>query len=291
MSELLIQLLDVYRQPLDDIADVIVSSPPANRTVSVTKNLPTTSSLRVTGLTALEPYLVRAYPARHRPVSQFHRAPAGGSADVRLVCPVDPERVLSVTFPPWASLSASARTVLQASALDHEPLGVSGKALYDALDPEPVAKAGLLNLLAKMGTTPLPDGHMVLDYVDSLYRIRGDRVFANVDLGLRDLVKTAVADQSFKPAPGGLHDAGPSFRLVDSYKSGETYGNLQLTFFSSLDPPLAYVADIDIDNSAGLQHAFDVIEHWATNGQTHPYDIHQILIHRQKLDPGYVLRT
>jgi hypothetical protein len=291
MSDLLIRLLDVYGQPLDDMADVVVTSPQSNRTVSVTKNMPATSALRATGLTPLDVYEVRAFPVRHRPVSQFHRAPAGGSTDVAMVCPVDPERVRSVTFPPWPSLSPRARSVLQASELDHAPLGVRGKALYDALEPEPVAKAGLLNLLAKMGTTPLPDGTKVLDYVDSLYRVRGDRVFASVDLGLRDLVKTGVADQSFKPVPGGLHDAGPNFRLVDSYKSGETYGNLQLTFFSSLDPPLAYVADVDVDNSAGLQHAFDVIEHWATDGQTHPYDIHQILIHRQRLDPGYTLNT
>src|SRR5262245_66380944 len=107
-----------------------------------------------------------------------------------MVFPVDPARVTGVTFPPYDRLAARAQAILQASQLEHPPRGVSGRALYDSPELSVVAKAGLLNLIAKMGRTPLPDGSQVLDHVDSLYRLRGDRLFANVSTALRDLVKT-----------------------------------------------------------------------------------------------------
>ena len=41
--------------------------------------------------------------------------------------------------------------------------------------------------------------------------------------------------------------------------------------------------------SHGIQHAFDVIKHKVTGRDTHPYDIHQILIFFQDIHPGYEL--
>jgi len=203
-------------------------------------------------------------------------------------CPVDPERVASVTFHAYATLPPAVRAVLEASAVETLP-GRSGAALYEALPDLP--RAGLLNLVAKMGRTPLPGGGTVLDQVDSLYRVRGDRVFANVEVGLRDLVVTAAAEQVFRPVPGSLHTPDPDFRLVDSYKTFDAYGNLQVTFFSSLAAPLRFRADIDIDDAAGIAHVFQVLGHWISGTDTHPYDIHEILLFHQRLDPGYRLNT
>jgi len=288
MSDLSLRIRNSAREPLDDVVDVIVSSPASGDVVRQKKDHPAGRTLKITGLTPLEPYLLRVYPVRHRPVGQFVRAPADASVAIEVFCPVDPERVTSVTFPDYGRLPPAVQAILQASAVETQP-GLSGAALYDALPDLP--RAGLLNLVAKMGRTPLPGGGTVLDQVDSLYRVRGDRVFANVKVALRDLVVTAVADQGFRPVSGSLHTADPDFRLVDSYKTFDAYGNLQVTFFSSLDPPLRFRADIDIDDAAGIAHVFQVLGHWITGGDTHPYDIHEILVFHQLLDPGYRLNT
>ena len=64
-----------------------------------------------------------------------------------------------------------------------------------------------------------------------------------------------------------------------------------MTFFSSLATPLRFRADSDIDDAAGIAHVFQVLGHWITADDTHPYDIHEILLFHQLLDPGYRLNT
>jgi hypothetical protein len=288
MTDLLIRLRDVAGKPLDDTADVIVSSPQSNQIVAVKKDVKGTQTVKVTGLTPLDPYLVRVFPARHRPVGQFLRAPAAASDVVEFFLPVDPGRVTAVTFPKYAALDARTQAILESSALE-VPAGVTGQALYDVL-PD-LAKAGLLNLVAKMGRTPLPGGSTVLDHVVSLYRLRGDRLFADVAIGLRDLVISGVGGGVFHPVPESLHTPPPEFQAAGSFKTFDPYGNLQVTFFSSVSAPLRFKADVDIDDAAGIAHIFQVLAHSLTGGETHPYDIHEILVFHQLLDPGYRLNT
>lgn len=290
MSDLLIRLRDASRLPLEDTVDVSVLSPRSGAIVRQKKDHQGTKSLRMTGLTPGDPYIVRVRPVRHRPVQLFVRAPPDGSEPVELFCPVDPTRVTDVSFPAYADLPAPARQVLEATRLQHPPGGVSGEALYASAELDRVPKAGLLNLLAKMARTPLPGGSSVLEHVDSLYRLRGDRVFANVSTALRDLVRTGVGAQMFRLVSGSLHKPDAGFELVDSYKTPEPYGNLQVTFFAGANP-LRFTADIDIDDAAGIAHVFQVVEHAVTAGVTHPYDIHEILVFHQLLDPGYRLLT
>jgi hypothetical protein len=45
--------------------------------------------------------------------------------------------------------------------------------------------------------------------------------------------------------------------------------------------------DVDIDDAAGLGHVFQVLRNTLTGRPTHPYDIHEILVSYQQLDPGY----
>lgn len=290
MSDLLIRLQDARRQPLDDIADVIVTDHGTGATVGARKAFKASKLVRVPNVAPLRVYVVRAFPLRHRPVSQFLLAPPSGTRKVELPCPVDPERVQSVQFPPYASLPEKARQLLEASALEHPPQDVNGQTLYDTHELGDVPKAGLLNLLSKMADTRLTDASTVLDHVQSLYRIRGDRVFANVALGLRDLIKTGVDERRFTREDGSLHTPPPGFKLADSFKTDDRYGNLQVTFFSSLTA-LEFKADIDIDDAKGIAHVFQVLSHWVTGEGTHPYDIHQILNYHQGLDPGYRLTT
>jgi hypothetical protein len=285
-SSLTMAFLDAYRQPLHDRVDVVVRSQTLNRTILERRNLDGTKPLSLAGLSPLEVCAVQVFPVRHRPVSHFLR-PSPETAP--LPCPVDPERVKRVETPAYDALSLRARTILEASLLEH-PSNVGGEELYRAL--EDIPRSGLLNLLAKMAATRLLDGSAVSDHVSSLYRVRGDRVFANVANGLRDLVRTAVDARRFAKVDGSLHHPPDGFTLVDSYKTiPDKYGNLQVTFFASADAPLRFKADIDIDDAQGIEHVFQVLSHWITGEGTHPYDIHQILLTYQGLDPGYRLLT
>ena len=96
--------------------------------------------------------------------------------------------------------------------------------------------------------------------------------------------------QLFRQVPASLHTPQPGFQNAGSYKTLDPYGNLQVTFFSN-PMTLELKADIDIDDASGIQHAFQVAEHTITGGDTNPYDIHEILIYHQFLDPGYRLVT
>lgn len=51
----------------------------------------------------------------------------------------------------------------------------------------------------------------------------------------------------------------------------------------------ALLADIDLDDHKGIKHAADVLKHKITGKNTDPYDLHQILIYFQGLDPDYRL--
>jgi hypothetical protein len=47
------------------------------------------------------------------------------------------------------------------------------------------------------------------------------------------------------------------------------------------------VADIDIDDAAGIEHVFQVVKNKLSGNPTHPYNIHEILVGYQHNDPGY----
>ncbi len=47
------------------------------------------------------------------------------------------------------------------------------------------------------------------------------------------------------------------------------------------------VVNVDIDDAAGLEHVFQVLRNTLSGRPTHPYDIHEILVSYQRLDPGY----
>jgi hypothetical protein len=47
------------------------------------------------------------------------------------------------------------------------------------------------------------------------------------------------------------------------------------------------MADIDIDDAAGVEHVFQVVRNSITGKPTHPYYIHDILLRHQEIDPGY----
>ncbi|MNC91884.1 hypothetical protein D3C83_82170 [compost metagenome] len=94
-------------------------------------------------------------------------------------------------------------------------------------------------------------------------------------------MRAARAGGHFRDVPGKLHEPPLGFGHAGSFKTGERHGNLQLTFFASAAQPMAFKVDADIDDAAGLGHTFQVLRNFVTQGATHPYDIHQILVFRQ----------
>jgi hypothetical protein len=282
-----IRFRNVYGEPPDDHADVHVFDIRTDNLVGRKNVHPTTKAL---AFTAVEPgvaYKVRIYPLKHRPVSHVVRVDKSGKGALDAVLPIHPDHVMETAFPDYDELDAELRLVLERGGIeDHSQ---KGRALYD--DFGPLVKAGLLNVWTKMGRTLLPEGAPATHYVDSFYRVRGDRFFANVSQSFRDVVKTATAAGMFDSVDGVLHKPPDGFSAAGSFKSKDGYGNLQLTFFCSTSSPLEFKLDADVDDANGIEHVFQVLDHWLNDSETHPYDIHQILMEHQGLDPLYQIRT
>lgn len=286
MGAILVRLGNASRQPLDDHIDIQVVSARSDATVATARDITGHTPVKFERLVEGQPYIVKVFPLRHRPVAQFAMAgPDSDPTPVQLHCPLHPERVRSVTFPAYEALDPELVRVLECSTVE----GVTGRgpALYGALTD--TQKAGLFNLFAKMHGFGFDECRTVWSLVDALFRVRTDRIFVDVQPALRDLVKGAVAADRFREVSGSLHTPPPGYGQAGSFKTAEQYGNLQLTFFSSLEAPLRFRVDADIDDAAGLGHVFQVMRNWLTHGTTHPYDIHQILVFRQEASLPYQL--
>jgi hypothetical protein len=285
MGSLIVKVGNALRQPLPDRMDVKIVNARTDALVRVASDVAGNAEVRVDGLTDHQPYIVKVFPTRHRPVAQFAIPSPSAPVVVQLYAPLDPERVTSARFPPYADIPQELQSVLARSIV--EGIEASGEALYAALTE--TQRAGMFNLFAKMNTFGFDDQRTVWSFVDRLYRVRADRVFVDAQPGLRDLVKGAVAEDRFREVSGKLHTPPPAHTPCGSFKTHERYGNLQLSFFSSIAEPLTFKVDADIDDAAGLGHAFQVIRNFVTKGTTHPYDIHEILVFRQEVVLPYQL--
>ena len=293
-----IRFFNASREPLEDELDVTITAVRTNTEVRRVRSVDGKKKLRAVDLNAHEPYMVRAFPVRHRPVGGFVIGPPGDKPEqLELFCPVDPQRVSDARFPKYAGLDVALTTVLERSTLERDPTMVAapmpaaatpGESLYSSLSR--IECAGLMNLFCKMSHVPL--GELTTwSFVRDVYRVRGDRIFVNVALEFRDRVKNAQAGGLFKEADSSLHKPPPGFASAGSFKTRDHYGNLQLTFFSSVAAPLAFKVDADIDDAAGIEHAFQVLDHAVTHEDTHPFDIHEILTFYQRLNTSYDLLT
>jgi hypothetical protein len=232
-------------------------------------------------------YHVQVFPTRYRPEGLFLRIHEDESLKRTFVLVPDPGRVSDVKFPSYAELGEDLKQVLENSTVEGDE-DKKGEVLFDAL--KRLRLAGLLNLYAKMKATKFDGGIDAFSFVTSLRRVRGERFFADVKKEFRDAVKNSVHSHLFDEAPGSLHKPPPGYKLDDSFKTPDGHGNLQVTFFRKEDA-LEFIVDADIDGSKGLEHAFDVISHSITGKDSHPYDIHAILLKAkaQKIDTGYRL--
>jgi hypothetical protein len=286
-SRLKLRFLDVYGDPLEDIVDVFLQHQTLSHAMSV-KARPAAKALVLANLdpTAGGTYRVLIFPMRHHAVSRFIRVFEDKQTSIDIVHPIDAGKVQSISAPVFDELPQDLQSILAISKSVEGLEGQVGETLYEALDDR--RKAGLLNLYCKMSTVRIASQKPVFSYLLEFTRLRGARVFGFVSRALRDDVISSVAQHTFHEEPGGLHSAKPPFKLLDSYKTAEHYGNLQLTFFA--DPmTLQFLVDADIDDAQGIEHAFQVISHTFSGKDSDPYDLHEILVGYQHLDPGYTL--
>ena len=278
-----VELRDVYGDLLKEKVDIILRHQVLSQVVKVSNNAST--KIEIKGLSGAPQglYRIDIDPPSYQYVSQFINLKASGTTGLELTFPIDPSKVKKVRFPVFGSTEANLQRILENSEKVLGFEGNKGKALYDGLDD--IRRAGLLNITAKTRATLLTNGRTVLSYIQELREIRGDRFFAAVPKELREETKNSVSEGLFHSADESLHHPPANFSHAGSFKTPDHYGNLQLTFF--MNEAGDCVADIDIDDAAGIEHVFQVLRNKLSGSPTHPYNIHEILVGYQHNDPGY----
>ena len=279
-----LELMDVHGARIAELVDIHLRHRVLQQDQRRIENVDATKLIAIPDLHA-EPqglYVLQVNAPSYRPVQRFVTIPSTGVARERVTLPIRHDRAQAI-FPAYDGLDDRVQGLLERSRNVRGHEGVTGRALYDAL--EDVPKAGLLNIAKKSLATEFKDGADLLPHV-TLLEARGDRCFVEVPRALIEQMPALVDGEFFRPVNGVLHEPPPGLRPAGSFKTRDAFGNLQLTFFQS---DAECRADVDIDDAAGLGHVFQVARNHLTGDPTHPFNIHQILIAHQHLDPGYRL--
>jgi hypothetical protein len=281
-AKLQLELRDVYGKFLGEKVDIILRHRVLSEVKKASPNV--TAKVEITGLQGAPQgrYQMEIDPPSYQYISEFVNMKASGITSRSITFPIDPGKVVKVNFQAFAKLTLDLQTLLDKSDKVLSFEAKKGKDLYAALDD--IRKAGMLNIATKTNATTLSNGRTVLSYIEQLNEIRGDRFFCDVPKELRSETKNSAAEGLFRKVSGSLHTPPPGFQPAESFKTSEKYGNLQLTFFSNGEK---FKADIDIDDAGGLEHVFQVLRNKLSGKPTHPYNIHEVLVAHQHLDPGY----
>lgn len=236
-------------------------------------------------------YTVRLNTKNFRPYAFFqliveNKVNTASDNKVRLL--VNPKRVKDIVAPGFASLPPAERRVLDSADMtapetdDRDLLGLTGPPLYDALGP--LRKACLLNIFAKARHA---SADRCFRFLQSLKLVRQDRCFCTVDPGMPEFLRRSGR---FKSAPNILHEPLRDFVLEDSFKSKDAHANLNVTFMRHISNGVL-AADIDLDETSGIEHGFEVIRNAVIRGRTNPYLIRELMLLfdpvERVLDPGY----
>jgi hypothetical protein len=285
-GSLKLTFVDTHGNPLNDTVNVTLQHTQLMSAGAQVRDFDATKPLQVNGLDSTQGgvYRMQVEPSKYHVISQFERINEGKTTEETLMFPVDPDKVKQVDFLMYGALPQDLQTLLENSNIDEDPFkGLKGASLYQAMGDIP--KAGMFNLYCKMQHTTFDNGQNVFTYMLSLASVAGDRFFALVKPDLHDGTENS---ELFHLVADALHNPKPGFSPVDSYKTFDHYGNLQLTF--SQNAQKDYMVDADIDDAQGIEHIFQVIRN-AARGPTNPYDIHEILLADQKIDAGYTIEV
>lgn len=206
---------------------------------------------------------------------------------------VKPSEVVDIRGPNFEDLPARVRRILEQAQMmvakpeDRDLVGLAGEDLYRQLGP--LRKACLLNLVVK--TADAATTGDCLPAIGGVLVCRQDRFFARVDPRLPERLRRSPL---FKSARQELHEPLPGFQMAEgSFKSRDAHANLQVTFMRETATG-SLAADIDIDESSGIEHGFEVIENALFRNRTNPYLIREFLLSAdpigRSLDPGYRFR-
>jgi hypothetical protein len=206
---------------------------------------------------------------------------------------VKPGDVRDIKAPTFDNLSARARKILSDAEMvavkdeDRDLLNLKGEDLYRQLGP--LRKACFLNLIAKAADDTTTGG--CVSKILGVLVCRQDRFFARVSAGFPEVLRQSPL---FRTAQEGLHKPLPGFELTgESFKSRDPHANLQVTFMRDKGNG-ALAADIDVDESSGIEHGFEVIRNALFRSRTNPFLIHEFLLSAdpvgKSLDPGYTFR-
>jgi hypothetical protein len=235
-------------------------------------------------------YRVMASTSHYRVYSYFQRIVEdtvnGAADDVEFW--IKPGEVKEIDAPEFEELPEKAQQILDAAQMradkseDEDLLGLSGSDLYESLGP--LRKACFLNIVKKASHETTDN---CLPAIEDLMICRQDRFFAFVNSSL----VTQVNDSPrFKSAGNELHAPLAGFSRGPSFKSRDAHANIQLTFMVQ-DGTGRMAADIDIDESSGIEHGFEVIHNAVFKKRTNPYVIREFLLSadpmNHSLDPGY----
>jgi hypothetical protein len=280
-----VQPQDVYGQPLSGPVTLRISNASNGRSVFSGQMPSASGGTVIKDVPPGAPYRVEVSKPGYRTVIQFATVrSANDEVPARVTLPVDPRQVARATFPAYDALPADMRRILQNSG-DVGGTAARGAELYAAWTD--VQRASLLNVLAFAGALRLPDGSTVSSHVQGLVAVRADRVATTVDAGLRDAIREAVFDSSFRQVSQSLAASPPGFVPVGGFKSADTSLALQVSFYASADQiPVRFIAEMDIDALGGFTRAFQV-GRGQYAGAAHPYDVQQLLVFLLKIDPLY----
>lgn len=282
-----LSLLDVFADAIEETADIVLECQDLTDRQRVRVDAKSPFAIGNLFGPPTNRYRLQIDLPGYRSISLFASAVEKKKPDRRVITmAVDPGKVVRAQFPKFATLPSEAQALLSQSDQVVGFPGLSGAALYDGFDD--VRRAGFLNIVTKCAHTRLSNGRTVLSYFADpgcqLREARGDRFFARVPKELREETKNSVADNLFDTAGSLLHHPPKDASPAGSFKTPDRAGNLQLTFHASGDE---FQSDIDIDDANGFAHIFQLIQN--IGGRTHPYNIQQILVRTQELDPGYRL--
>ena len=283
-SSLLLRLTDQYGRLLNDRVNLRLRHTRIQDTRSAT-GLDGRQPIRIAGLsTGIYVFEVRS--ARYRSVDSEVVIGKGDSIKA-IALDLDFDKEITATFPGYAQLPDQLRRVLERSTV--EDVQGFGEPLYNSLTD--IQRAGLLNLFTKMQHTVVTPGpRSVWSFVDRVFRVRGDRIFVDVDSSLLNAVDDAIAARHFAAVATRLDSIPAGFDGGSSYKSVDRAGSLQLTVFTTATTPRSTVVEADIDEGRGVRQALRIIGKTVSGSSAHPYAIHQILWYHQKLDTLYRLQ-